>query len=93
MAQSIETPLMAQSSIMFADLKARPRSSTLRFGEARNATLTPATVNVHLFKAGSVFSSGSFDVTGCNQNYRLFEPNLKNSWEWICSYWILSSLI
>uniref|UniRef100_A0A0D3BUV0 Uncharacterized protein n=1 Tax=Brassica oleracea var. oleracea TaxID=109376 RepID=A0A0D3BUV0_BRAOL len=74
---------MAQSSIMLADLKARPRSSILRFGEARNVKRRnlhtshrqrpPSHTYRHLFKAGSMYSLGGFDVTGCNQNYRLFD--------------------
>ncbi|KAH0883903.1 hypothetical protein HID58_059999 [Brassica napus] len=74
---------MAQSSIMLADLKARPRSSILRFGEARNVKRRnlhtshrqrpPSHTYRHLFKVGSMYSLGGFDVTGCNQNYRLFD--------------------
>ncbi|KAF2567717.1 hypothetical protein F2Q68_00025312 [Brassica cretica] len=65
---------MAQSSIMLADLKARPRSSILRQPSHQPpSTSTVSHLPASFFKAGSMYSLGGFDVTGCNQNYRLFD--------------------
>ncbi|KAF3533276.1 hypothetical protein DY000_02038011 [Brassica cretica] len=81
---------MANSSIFLSDLKPGRVSSTiqvplLRFWKARNvrATIMQASVNVSrlatyglYLRAGSMYSFTGFDVTQCNQNFRLSHSSL-----------------
>ncbi|KAF2541542.1 hypothetical protein F2Q68_00032493 [Brassica cretica] len=85
--ETIHQP-MANVSVLLSDSKTGRSSSTvqvrlLRFLAAMNATMIPATVNVNRLathmpnlKSSSVYSLTVFDVTRCNQNYRLSDSAL-----------------